>query len=454
MSHTAETLPTDESLNDISVLVVDDEPSIRKTLEGVLADEGYKCSCASSGTQALEHLREHRPHLVLLDIWMPGLDGLETLEQIHEIYPELPVIMISGHATIATAVKATKMGASEFIEKPLDLDAMLETIRRVLDGAARGLDDTQEEETLEEESGALSIGTTQTPLQVEPIVFQDQKLRGKPLQQRTIAHSSILYGQGLHSGKKSGLMLEPLPANSGIHFVGVSHPSPVPAHVDFVESTGFATTLKLGQTQVATIEHLMSALCAYGISNLLIKCNDEVPVLDGSALEVCRLLDETGVEEQAGEWYAIKIEEPIRVGDDKEFILIEPAEELSISYRLSYPEPLGVQEFSFILGDKEEYQREIAPARTFGFLKDIEYLQQQGLAQGGRFDNFVLYGPEGSINGDLRFEDEAVRHKILDAIGDLYLLGRPIQGKITASMTGHSDNIDILRVVRDLLEQA
>ncbi|MCB0334254.1 MAG: UDP-3-O-[3-hydroxymyristoyl] N-acetylglucosamine deacetylase [Bdellovibrionales bacterium] len=454
MTHFARTLPMDESLTDISVLVVDDEPSIRKTLEGVLEDEGYHCSCAASGAQALEYLREQRPHLVLLDIWMPGLDGLETLEQIHEIYPDLPVIMISGHATIATAVKATKMGASEFIEKPLDLNAMLETIRRVLHGSSLSNEESEGEEMSQDEREALRISASQTPLQIDPIVFHDQKLRGKSLQQRTIAHSAILYGQGLHSGKKSGLMFEPLPAHSGIHFVGVSYPSPVPAHVDFVESTGFATTLKLGQTQVATIEHLMSALCAYGISNLLIKCNDEVPVLDGSALEVCRLLDETGVEEQSGEWYAIKIEEPVRVGDDKEFILIEPAEEFSISYRLSYPEPLGVQEFSFALGDKEAYQREIAPARTFGFLKDIEYLQQQGLAQGGRFDNFVLYGPEGSINGELRFENEAVRHKILDAIGDLYLLGRPIQGKITASMTGHSDNIEILRVIRDLLEGA
>jgi UDP-3-O-acyl N-acetylglucosamine deacetylase len=285
-------------------------------------------------------------------------------------------------------------------------------------------------------------------------VFGNQTLRGAARPQRTIAHAAILYGQGLHSGRKSGLILEPLPANSGIHFVGVSEATTVPAHVDFVESTGFATTVRVGQTQAGTIEHLMSALCAYGISNLLIKCNSEVPVMDGSALEFCKLFDNVGLTEQDGEWYEIAIPETVHIGNGKEWIRIEPADTFSIDYTLRYPEPVGEQHFTFSLNDPESYRTEIAPSRTFSFVKDVGHLQKQGLALGGRFDNFLLIGTEGAINDSWRFPNEPVRHKILDAIGDLYLLGRPLRGKITACMTGHSDNIALLKKVRQLLAAA
>jgi UDP-3-O-acyl N-acetylglucosamine deacetylase len=279
-------------------------------------------------------------------------------------------------------------------------------------------------------------------------------LRGRALPQRTLAHSAILYGQGLHSGRKSGLILEPLPPNSGIHFVGVSETTVVPAHVDFVESTGFATTVRLGQTQAGTIEHLMSALCAYGISNVLIKCNGEVPVMDGSAREFCRLFEEVGVVDQDGEWYEIEIRKTLEVGDGKEVIKIEPADEFTIEYTLRYPEPVGEQCFSFTLTDAASYRDLIAPCRTFSFVKDVGHLQRQGLALGGRFDNFLLIGQEGVLNDEWRFPNEPVRHKILDAIGDLYLLGRRLRGKVTARMTGHSDNIALLKKVRDELQRA
>ena len=273
-------------------------------------------------------------------------------------------------------------------------------------------------------------------------------MRGARVVQRTLAGSAVLYGQGLHSGKKSGLALEPLPAGSGIHFVGVSGHSAVPAHLDFVESTGWATTIRLGLTQAGTIEHLLSALSAYGISNLLVKCNGEVPVMDGSAQEFCTLIDATGVEEQEGEWYEIAISKTIRVGKEREFLQVEPADRFSVDYTLDYPAPVGRQNFIFELNSPQAYRREIAPARTFGMARDIGMLQKQGLALGGRFDNFVLMGAEGPVNTELRFADELVRHKILDVIGDLYLLGRPIRGKVTARMTGHSDNIALLRAIK------
>jgi UDP-3-O-[3-hydroxymyristoyl] N-acetylglucosamine deacetylase len=290
-------------------------------------------------------------------------------------------------------------------------------------------------------------------LELRPVVFDSQRAPGRKITQKTLKNSALLYGQGLHTGQKSGLTLEPLPANSGIHFGSVSKRGIVPSHVDFVESTGYATTVKAGEVQAGTIEHLLSALHAYQISNLLVKCNGEIPVMDGSAREFCQLFDEIGIEEQGGDWFEIEVREPVEITTPKgEFIRIEPALNFTVEYHLQYPAPVGSQVFLFSLDSKEAYKREIAPARTFGFVKDIGWLQQQGLARGGRFDNFVLFDEKGPVNCALRFPDEPVRHKVLDLIGDIYLLGRPIRGKITAKMTGHSDNIAILRALKQAME--
>lgn len=432
-----------------SILVVDDEGSIRRTLEGVLRDEGFDVVLADDGESALRLLVSARPALVLLDIWMPGMDGIEVLKKIREIQPDLPVIMVSGHASISTAITATRIGATDFIEKPLDLSATMQAVRRAL--ARDGGEGSPRWERVEP---IVGVSPLRESLTLNPVVFSRQTMRGRELPQRTLQHGALLYGQGLHTGKKSGLILEPLPPNSGIQFVGVSETTVVPAHVDFVESTGFATTIRLGQTQVSTIEHLMSALCAYGVSNLLVKCNGEVPAMDGSAREFCRLIEEVGLEEQDGGWYEIEIKKPLTIGDEREFIRLEPSDELTINYTLRYPEPVGEQHFVFTLGDPAVYRDEIAPARTFSFVKDIGYLQRQGLAQGGRFDNFVLIGSEGAINDAWRFTNEPVRHKVLDAIGDLFLLGRRLRAKVVAHMTGHSDNIAILRKVREELQRA
>jgi UDP-3-O-[3-hydroxymyristoyl] N-acetylglucosamine deacetylase len=444
-------IPSSSSLQDVVVLVVDDEASIRRSLGGILKDEGMNVIEAADGESAISMLIQHKPSLVLLDIWMPGIDGLETLKKIKELSPSTLVVMISGHATISTAVAATRLGAADFLEKPLGLTTTIEVVRRVLEQSQRSQSQSQ---LLWETIEPSSVGPLRTSPPLNRVVFAHQALRGAARPQKTIAHAAILYGQGLHSGRKSGLILEPLPPNSGIHFVGVSETTTVPAHVDFVESTGFATTVRLGQTQAGTIEHLMSALCAYGISNLLIKCNSEVPVMDGSALDFCKLFDNVGLTDQDGEWYEIAVPETLHIGNGKESIRIEPAEHFSIDYTLRYPEPVGEQRFTFTLQGPESYRSEIAPSRTFSFIKDVGYLQKQGLALGGRFDNFLLIGTEGAINDAWRFPNEPVRHKILDAIGDLYLLGRPLRGKVTACMTGHSDNIALLQHVRNLLAQA
>ncbi len=432
------------------ILVVDDEASIRRSLENIFKDEGFDVLSAADGESAIKIVRELAPAVVLLDIWMPGRDGMETLKEIKALAPQTAVIMISGHATIATAISATRLGAADFIEKPLDLNVTLEAVRRVLTPApvAAQLDVVLDPSP----QNRAELGIDSSPVErITPIVFGQQTHRGRKVQQRTLAQSAILYGQGLHSGKKSGLILEPLPPNSGIHFVGIADSTPVPAHVDYVGSTGFATTVSLGATRAGTIEHLMSALHAYRVSNLLIKCNGEVPVMDGSARQFCALIEEIGLDVQQGDWFEIEVSKKLRVGKDREWIEIEAADDFVIDYTLDYPAPLGRQHMVFRLNDVEAYKSAIAPSRTFGFVKDIGALQKQGLALGGRFDNFVLFGDQGAINGELRFKDEPVRHKILDAIGDLYLLGRPLRGKVTAHMTGHSDNIALLKLLREEL---
>jgi len=433
------------------ILTIDEEESICRTLSTIFKDEGFSPLSASNGTDGLALLEQITPALVLLDIWMPGLDGLEVLQKIKKLHPTIPVVMISGHATISTAIQATHMGAADFIEKPLELDSLLRVIKNVLALA----EPTDKNSTVNIQLAENQVSYTKSEdIKINPVVFGNPKLLGKKLVQKTLKNSSILYGHGVHTGKRSGLILEPLGTNCGIHFISVTSTQAVPAHLDYVFSTGYATTLKNSDTSVSTIEHLMSALHAYGITNLLIKCNGEVPVMDGSALEFCNLFEQIGIVEQDAYYHSIQINTPIRIGNEKEYILLEPADEFSIDYTLQYPEPIGKQFLSFKLSSPQTYKEQIAPARTFGFVKDIGALQKMGLAQGGRFDNFVLVGNNSIINDNLRFPDEPVRHKILDMIGDFYLMGRPINGKVTACMTGHSDNIELLKSLKQIMSNS
>ena len=179
----------------------------------------------------------------------------------------------------------------------------------------------------------------------------------------------------------------------------------------------------------------------------------EIPIFDGSSSEFCALLESAGVEDQGGAVDEIVIDRRYEIGDPNgEYIAIEPAERFGVHYVLQYPEPVGRQEYTFTLGSTEDFRRDIAPARTFGFLREIETLEKMGLASGGRLHNCILIGENGVVNTPLRFPDELVRHKILDIMGDFYLLGRPLRGFITAQMTGHSDNVALLKVLRERFE--
>jgi UDP-3-O-acyl N-acetylglucosamine deacetylase len=240
-----------------------------------------------------------------------------------------------------------------------------------------------------------------------------------------------------------------LPPNSGILFGNLSSDDVVPAHVDYVEATELATSVRKGMAVARTIEHLMAVFHAYRITNVMVKMIEEIPVMDGSALEFCKIIEEAGVEEQEERVEELIIEDRYEVTRDKKQLVVEPAEAFSVSYFLDYPFPVGQQSFEFVLGNEEVFKTEIAPARTFGFLKDFEMLERMGLGEGGRLHNFILIDDEKVVNTDLRFPDEFVRHKILDLIGDFYLLNRPIRGRVTARLTGHSDNYAMMRKLRE-----
>ena len=283
------------------------------------------------------------------------------------------------------------------------------------------------------------------------IVFAKESPVGKRFQ-RTLKRSMVLSGQGLHSGDKTGLILTPLPPDSGIVFGNISSDDTIPAKIEFVVSTDYATCLQSTNSTARTIEHCLATLHAYRITNLMIKINNEVPIMDGSAIDFCKIIEEAGIEEQDAPAQDIILNEKIIIGEvsgAKKYMIVEPAEKLSIHYILRYPKPVGHQEYNFVLDDEEVFKREIAPARTFGFLRDIEALQSRGLASGGKLNNFILIDNEKIVNTELRFPDEFVRHKILDMMGDLYLLGRPIRAKITANMTGHTDNTALVRMISD-----
>jgi UDP-3-O-[3-hydroxymyristoyl] N-acetylglucosamine deacetylase len=416
-------------MDNTTVLVVDDEERIRSSLRGILSDEGFRVLDIEGGPAVLEIVERERPEVVLLDVWMPKLDGIELLRRIKAERPMTRVIMISGHANIQNAVAATRLGAEDFIEKPFSVDGLLATIGRVLAGETGG-------------TAAPGIGAGNAAA-----VGRKPRTGSLTPPQFTLKSSIVMGGQGLHSGLKSGIILHPAPPGTGIVFSSLADQSAMAARLENVTETGYNTTLSSGGYTIRTVEHLLSALHGLGITNLIVKTDDEVPALDGSAVEFCRQLNEAGLQEQTGLVTPVKVTQPIQIGEGDEFIRIEPADHLIIDYKLEYPAPIGLQEVHFELTSPETYVETIAPARTFGFVREFRKMSEMGLASGGRLDNCILLDDEKVVNTSLRFPDEFARHKVLDLIGDLYLLGRPIYGHVTAAKTGHSDNLALLRAI-------
>jgi UDP-3-O-[3-hydroxymyristoyl] N-acetylglucosamine deacetylase len=695
-------------MNKGRILIVDDQEEILESLGAILADEGHEVFRARDGQDALHIVQSDAPDMVFLDIWIPGIDGMQTLKAIKRINPVCSVVMMSGHGTIETAVKAIKLGATDYLEKPLNLEDVLHLVhravaersidhglhegngsgagiligtsekaamlRRALENAVaertsvwlsgeRGtgkefiartihflqgknrislvkvlcqeLTEANIEEVLlgkQSDSNKTSLGklaqaaggslllvrvdrldrnlklrlteiirdyvnpaglaglssskfriisTSVTdpqtlirdehipaelaevlaqrviripslkersediplfteyflkeaaaefekdlngadpealerlmayhwpgnikelkvlmehvvmtapgpritvadllmptepqnhvlssistgPERLDPQSLQHERIRATvpkhssekeiTRHQKTLRGSVVAYGQGLHTGEKTGLTLFPLPPFSGIVFGHITTDDTVLAVLEKVDSTGFSTSLKSNGTLARTIEHLMAVFHVYGLTNLMVKISGEVPIMDGSALEFCKLVESAEIITQDELIEEIVIAEPIELAignDGSKGLRVEPSDVLEIEYYLDYPHPIGKMHKDYRCESPADFKQEIAPARTFGFVKDMRMMDEMGLAGGGRLSNLVLVDEEKVVNPPLRFPDEFVRHKILDIIGDFYLLGRPFRGKIVAKQTGHTENIAMLRLIKQKMD--
>lgn len=262
--------------------------------------------------------------------------------------------------------------------------------------------------------------------------------------QRTIAEPVSFPGTGLHTGALTNVVLKPAPPNAGIVFYRTDMPGrpAVPASVDNVVDVSRGTTIAVGDARVHTVEHTLSALAGLGIDNIEIELDGpEPPNGDGSAMHVLNMIKKAGIVEQDAEKKYIKVERPVYYRDDDCTLSILPCDEHRISMTIAFDHvAIGTQYASFSINENS-FENEIAPARTFCFLREVKMLQEQGLIKGGSLESAVVIGDDSVLNEDLRFPDEFVRHKILDLLGDMYLLGRPIKGHIIAVKGGHAKNV-------------
>jgi UDP-3-O-[3-hydroxymyristoyl] N-acetylglucosamine deacetylase len=258
--------------------------------------------------------------------------------------------------------------------------------------------------------------------------------------QRTIRRQVSCVGIGLHSGNKVNLTLKPAPADFGIRFRRTDLGShTVPATVQNLAGIQLATGLASNEVSVETVEHLLAALVSVGVDNMLIELNSpEVPIMDGSAAPFIYLIHEAGVKRLQTPRKYLKIVRPIAISRGDKRIALFPSDHFKVTYSISYDHPLLRHQSRTLRITEESFAEEIAPARTFTFLKDVEMLRQNGLALGGSLDNAIVLGETGVLNNALRYEDEFVRHKILDAVGDLALVGYPVIGHLVAHRAGHA----------------
>ncbi len=265
--------------------------------------------------------------------------------------------------------------------------------------------------------------------------------------QRTIKNEISFDGVGLHTGRLSRVTLKPAGRDEGITFVRTDKPAVIKANVSSVIDTAFATTIGNNGVKIRTVEHILSALAGLGIDNAVIEVNGpEIPILDGSSTELISLILKAGIAKQGKKRPFLVIKRPFVFEDGNATIAAFPHEGTRLTCSIFFNHyGFGEQKISIDLTE-ETFAREVAPARTFGFLKDIEFLRSNGLAKGGSLENAVIMGETGVLNASgLRFKDEFVRHKILDSLGDFSLIGFPISGHIVASKSGHSSNIKFLK---------
>jgi len=271
------------------------------------------------------------------------------------------------------------------------------------------------------------------------------------LQQRTLKNTIRATGVGLHSGKKVLMVLRPAPVDTGVVFrrTDLDAKVDVPAFAENVGETTLGTTLIKDGVRVATIEHLMSAFAGLGLDNAYIELSaEEVPIMDGSAAPFVFLLQSAGIEEQAAPKRFARILQPIEVRDGDKWARFTPYDGFKVNFEIEFNHPIFKQrdQSASMEVSTTSFLREISRARTFGFMRDLEYMRSRNLALGGTMDNAIVLDDTRILNEEgLRYEDEFVKHKILDAIGDLFLLGRSILGEFSGHKSGHSLNNQLVR---------
>jgi UDP-3-O-[3-hydroxymyristoyl] N-acetylglucosamine deacetylase len=268
--------------------------------------------------------------------------------------------------------------------------------------------------------------------------------------QTTLAKDLVFEGVGLHSGERISLRVTSAPANTGLEFVVGPDAVRIPALAGHVVSTFLATTLGIGDARVSTVEHLLAALSGLGVDNArIIVSGSELPIVDGSSAPFVRSILEGGLRELRAEREVFVVRRPFTIRDGVKEASFWPSPSFRISYSIEFAHPaIGEQRWDGVV-TPHVFARDLAPSRTFGFLKDVEMMKASGLALGGSLENAVVLDDSRVINPEgLRFADEFVRHKVLDAIGDLALAGRPIVGHLVAHRAGHDLN---QRLVKELL---
>ncbi len=280
-----------------------------------------------------------------------------------------------------------------------------------------------------------------------------QRMTMTMIKQRTLKNSIRATGVGLHTGAKVGMMLRPAAPNSGIRFRRIDLPQPVDISVnaEHVGDTRLCSTLTNGKVSVATVEHLMSALAGLGIDNIWVDLDGpEVPIMDGSASAFVFLLQSAGIVEQDIARRFIRIKRSVEVVEGDKRVKFEPFDGFKVDFTIDFRHPVFEKSSQAISLDfaTTSYVKEVSRARTFGFMQEVEWLRANGLALGGSLDNAIVMDEFRVLNGDgLRYEDEFVKHKVLDAIGDLYIIGHPIIGAFSAHKSGHALNNRLLRTL-------
>ncbi len=267
--------------------------------------------------------------------------------------------------------------------------------------------------------------------------------------QRTLRRQVSCAGIGLHSGNKVTLALKPAPANSGIRFRRTDLGGlEIQATISNLAGIQYATGLAQNEGSVETVEHLLAALVGLGIDNAVVELNyPEVPIMDGSAAPFVYLIQEAGIKSLPVPRRFLRITRPVELARGDKRIALYPCDHFKVTYSISFDHPLLRHQARTVGINEDSFVEQVAPARTFGFLKEVEMLRQHGLALGGSLENAVVIGETGVLNNPLRFDDEFVRHKILDAVGDLALLGLPVVGAMRAVKSGHALNHALVRKV-------